>query len=185
MAGASGFASITHDDFYSVPVNGPVSVVMGLTCNNTSDALLTGHFSLGSTNVSPPVESIWSGASQGSGPCGIQYRLRPPNGFDGTFIASLSATDHIVHLHTYIDAGGLESDSSSLISVQLTVLGFQDANGNPIAATLVPEPGTLGTFGMGLLVSAGILQRRLRRGHRRASADSAWLEIPPDFRAGF
>ena len=159
---AVGFASITHDDFFSVPVNGPVSVVMSLTCDNIGTSPpLTGHFSLGSTNVSPPVETVWMGASQGSGPCGIQYRLRPPAGFDGTFVAALSATNNIVHLHTYIDAGGSEPDSSGLISVQLTVIGFQDANGNPITATLVPEPNTWLTLGLGLLIAA--LRKQLTR----------------------
>jgi hypothetical protein len=149
----SAFASITHDDFYTVPVNGPVSAVLTLTCDNIPNSIgTTGHFSLGSTNVSPPVESIYTGASQGSGPCGA------PNtkfGFGGTntFIVSLDATNNLVHLHTYIDGSSQPpADSSSSIFVQLTVDGFQDANGNPITATLLPEPGTLGTFALALLV---------------------------------
>jgi hypothetical protein len=151
---AQAFASITHDDFYSVPVNGPVSALLSFTCDNgIAPAGTIGHFSLGSTTVSPLVESIWSGASQGSGPCGIQIRLPGPP--YGIFVVSLSATNNIVHLHTYIDARGYVSDFSGDIFVQLTVNGFQDANGSPISATLLPEPGTLGTFGLALLVGVG------------------------------
>ena len=163
VASAEGFASITHDDFYSVPVNGPVSALVSLVCDNDNPGL-TGHFSLGSTNVSPPVETIFMGASQGSGPCGIQYRIFPsPPTFDGTFTVSLSATNNIVHLHTFIDATGSEVDDSGSIFVQLTVNGFLDANGNPITATLQPEPGTLGMFTLALLVGVGMRRRWLRR----------------------
>ena len=60
-------ASVTHDDFYSVPVNGPVSALLSLICGSSGVGLgFTGHFYLGSTNVSPPVESIFLGASQGA-----------------------------------------------------------------------------------------------------------------------
>jgi len=123
-ASTEGFASITHDDFYTAPVNGPVSAVLSLTCNNflgASGAFTTvGHFSLGSTSVSPPVESIYTGASQGSGPCGVQDRLPGPPGFTGAFNVSLSAVNNIVHLHTYIDAGdvGTLTDDSGSIFVQ-------------------------------------------------------------------
>ena len=151
--GGSAFASVTHDDFYSVPVNGPVSALLRLTCDNSAGLLESiGHFSLGSTNVSPPVESIYAGASQGSGPCNNQKRLPGPP-FNRTFVVSLSATNNIVHLHTYIDGNVGGADINSAIFVQLTVNGFQDANGNPIAATLVaPEPGTWATFGLAFLV---------------------------------
>jgi hypothetical protein len=145
---AQAFASITHDDFYSVPVNGPVSALERLTCNlGGSSVGALGHFSLGSTNVSPPVETIYTGASQGSGPCG-------PNQIAGApiFVVSLVAANNIVHLQTNIDASGSVGDFSGQIIVRLTVNGFQDANGNPITATLLPEPGTLGTFGLALLV---------------------------------
>ena len=172
-ASTEGFASITHDDFYTAPVNGPVSAVLSLTCNNflgASGAFTTvGHFSLGSTSVSPPVESIYTGASQGSGPCGVQDRLPGPPGFTGAFNVSLSAVNNIVHLHTYIDASGFEVDNSGGIFVQLTVNGFQDANGNPIAATLLtPEPTTLGMFGLSLLVGVGMRAKRNRSGTRAA-----------------
>ena len=164
---ARAFASITHDDFYSVSVNGPVSALLSLTCiNYLSPIPSTGHFSLGSTNVSPPVESIFTGASQGSGPCGYQYAIAPMPPF---FIVSLAATNNLVHLHTYIDASGFEVDNSGGIFVQLTVNGFQDANGNPIAATLLtPEPTTLGMFGLSLLVGVGMRAKRNRSGTRAA-----------------
>jgi hypothetical protein len=70
--------------------------------------------------------------------------------------------NNIVHLHTYIDAGdvGTLTDDSGSIFVQLTVDGFQDANGNPITATLLPEPGTLGTFGLALLVGVRMKGKR-------------------------
>ena len=160
-SGAVGFASITHDDFYSVPVNGPVSVVELLGCT-TSGQPPQGHFSLGSTSVSPPVETIWMGASQGSGPCGgpVRISLGPP-GFENNYVVSLVAANNIVHLHTYIDASGTLADDSGAISVQLTVIGFQDANGNPITATLVPEPNTWLTLGLGLLIVARM--KRLSR----------------------
>jgi hypothetical protein len=61
-----------------------------------------------------------------------------------------------VHLHTYIDAMGGAGDNTSGIFVQLTVNGFLDANGNPITATLVPEPGTWLTLGLGLLIVVGM-----------------------------
>jgi hypothetical protein len=35
--GAQAFASINHDDFYSVPVNGPVSALLSLTYENGID----------------------------------------------------------------------------------------------------------------------------------------------------
>jgi hypothetical protein len=153
--GGSAFASVTHDDFYSVPVNGPVSALLSLTCDNGFHPVGTiCHFSLGSTTVSPPVESIWAGASQGSGPCGTTIRLPGPP--YGIFVVSLSATNNIVHLHTYIDGNvGSTADIDSAIFVQLTVNGFQDANGNSISARLLPEPGTLGTFALALLVGVG------------------------------
>jgi hypothetical protein len=156
--GAQAFASITHDDFYSVPVNGPVSEVVSLTCATGFAIGTIGHFSLGSTNVSPPVETIWLGASQGSGPCGNSNQIAalPPS-----FVVSLSATNNIVHLHTYIDASGSEGDNDTSIFVQLKVDGFEDANGNPITATLLPEPGTLGTFALALL--AGVIGLRAKR----------------------
>jgi len=149
-AEADAFASITHDDFYDVPVNGPVSALLSLTCTG-GGIVGTGHFSLGSTTVSPPVETIFQGASQGSGPCGIQYRITgrlPPD----TFLVSLVATNNIVHLQTYIDATAGAIDIRGGVVVQLTVNGFQDANGNPITATLLPEPGTWATFGLAFLV---------------------------------
>jgi hypothetical protein len=154
-ANAIAFASITHDDFYNVPVNGPISALLSLTCTN-GGSVTTGHFSLGSTTVSPPVETIFQGASQGSGPCGIQYRLptAPPPPDNYNFTVSLVATNNTVHLHTYIDATGNAVDERGGLTVQLTVNGFQDANGNPIAATLVPEPGTWATFGLAFLVGA-------------------------------
>ncbi|HTA69442.1 MAG TPA: hypothetical protein VK776_14225 [Bryobacteraceae bacterium] len=161
-ASADGFASITHDDFYSVPVNGPVSAVVTLVCDNGShigSPGITGHFSLGSTAVSPPVETIYMGASQGSGPCGNQYVLStlPPGfTFPAIFTVSLSAINNIVQLQTYIDASGSEVDDAGGIFVQLTVNRFLDANGNPIQATLLPEPGTLGTFALPLLLGAGV-----------------------------
>jgi hypothetical protein len=173
-SGAVGFASITHDDFYAVPVNGPVSALVNLVCDNGSHIGfpgVTGHFSLGSSNVSPPVELIYTGASQGSGPCGGQYVIGPPTrppDFTGTFNVSLSAINNIVHLHTYIDGSGSEVDDSGGIFVQLTVDGFQDSTGNPITATLLPEPGTLGTFGLALLVGAGIRRRWPHRVTARA-----------------
>ena len=68
---------------------------------------------------------------------------------------SLVAANNIVHLQTNIDARGYVSDFSGDIFVQLTVNGFQDANGSPISATLLPEPGTLGTFGLALLAGVG------------------------------
>ena len=156
--GGSAFASITHEDLYSVPVNGPVSALVSLTCSNSGAIYATtGHFSLGSTNVSPPVETIFMGASQGSGSCGIQYQLAsiPP-----AFVVSLVAMNNIVDLNTYIDGNISLRDDSASLSVQLTVDGFQDANGNPITATLLPEPGTLGTFGLALLVGVGMNRKK-------------------------
>jgi hypothetical protein len=154
----SAFASITHDDSYAVPVNGPVSALVSLTCENFATLGSIGHFSLGSTNVSPPVESIYTGASQGSGPCSDQNEIhRLPT----DFTVSLVATNNIVELHTHID-GNVQpgADFSGDIIVKLTVDGFLDANGNPIAATLLPEPGTFGTFGLALLVGVGMRGRR-------------------------
>ena len=174
--GGSAFASVTHDDFYSVPVNGPVSALLRLTCDNSAGLLESiGHFSLGSTNVSPPVESIYAGASQGSGPCNNQNRLPGPP-FNRTFVVSLSATNNIVHLHTYIDGSvGGTADINSAIFVQLTVNGFQDANGNPITATLLPEPGTLGTFGVALLVgTVGKRGKRKRSGSPCSDSLTNW-----------
>jgi len=99
------------------------------------------------------------GASQGSGPCGNQYVLStlPPGfTFPAIFTVSLSAINNIVQLQTYIDASGSEVDDAGGIFVQLTVNRFLDANGNPIQATLLPEPGTLGTFALPLLLGAGV-----------------------------
>lgn len=155
-ASGEASASVTHDDFYSVPVNGPVSALLTLTCQ-TLVVAPSPHFSLGSTNVSPPVESVFQGASQGSGTCGpSQIALIPP-----FFLVSLSATNNLVELQTEIDATAGAVDYSSGAFVQLTVDGFQDANGNPITATLVtPEPGTSGTVGLALFMVAAISQRK-------------------------
>jgi hypothetical protein len=154
--GAQGFASITHNDFYSVPVNGPVFALVRLTCSNLGVGT-TGDFSLGSTTVSPPVESIFPGDSQGSGRCGNQYQIAslPP-----AFAVSLVATNNLVFIHTYIDASGFVADFSGSLFVQLIVNGFEDANGNPIPSELVPEPGTLGTFGLSFLIAAGLKWKR-------------------------
>lgn len=49
--------------------------------------------------------------------------------------------------------------SNGSIFLQLKVLGFEDANGNAIEATLVtPEPRTLGIVGVVLLL--GVCERR-------------------------
>jgi len=160
---AQAIASIHHADFYHVPVNGPVFALESLVCDNSggvSPAFTVGNFSLGSITVSPPVETIFTGASQGSGACSIPYQLPPPPGFTGTFIVSLSAVNNIVLLQTNIGASGSVSGNGAQIFVQLTVDGFQDANGNPIAATLMPEPGTFGTFGLALLVGVGMRGKR-------------------------
>ena len=152
VARALAFASITHDDLYAVSVNGPVSAVESFTCSLLTPPGVIGHFSLGSTNVSPPVETIYAGASQGSGPCGAnQINSTPP-----AFVVSLVATNNLVHLQTHIDVSGDVVDSSGGIFIQLTVNGFQDANGNPITATLIPEPSTLGTFALAFLIGAAI-----------------------------
>ena len=160
--GGTAFASITHEDVYSVPVNGPISALVSLTCNNSGlIGPTTAHFSLGSTSVSPPVESIYMGASQGSGPCGFQYEFAT---LPSAFVVSLVAMNNIVDLNTYIDGSVSEIDDSGSYFVQLTVDGFQDAKGNPIAATLLPEPGTFGTFGLAvLLVGVGMKRKRSAR----------------------
>ena len=152
FGGGSASASLTHDDLYVVPVNGPVSALLSLTCYEMGYTP-TAHFSLGSTNVSPPVETIFEGASQGSGECGrTEFKPMPPD-----FVVSLVAMNNIVELHTSIDAViFLTSDVHGSVFVQLTVDGFQDANGNPITATLVPEPGAWLTLGLGLLIVAGL-----------------------------
>jgi hypothetical protein len=171
-AEAQVFASITHDDFYDVPVNGPISALLSLTCGNSGSnvTVTAGHFSLGSTTVSPPVETRFQGASQGSGPCGTQYRLPTSPPPPDTFLVSLVATNNIVHLQTYIDATGGATDNLGGLTIQLTVNGFQDANGNPIAATLVtPEPGTWATFGLAFLV--GVVKKRNKRLRVRESGD--------------
>jgi len=157
-ASGQAFASITHDDFYAVSVNGPVSALVSLTCENFATLGSIGHFSLGSTNVSPPVESIYTGASQGSGPCSDQNEIQR---LPADFTVSLVATNNIVHLHTYIDGSASGADTTSDISVQLTVDGFRDENGNPIAATLIPEPGTFAMFGLAMLIGAGAKWKRL------------------------
>jgi hypothetical protein len=65
--------------------------------------------------------------------------------------------NNLVDLHTHIE-GNINgvSDINISLFVQLTVNGFQDANGNPITATLLPEPGTLGMLGLGMLVVVGM-----------------------------
>jgi len=159
--GGSAFASIIHDDLYSVPVNGPVSALLSLTCFEFGPTP-TAHFFLGSTTVSPPVESIFTGASHGSGECGRnEFAPLPP-----AFVVSLMAMNNIVDLHTFIDGNiSASSDIDGSAFVQLTVNGFQDANGNPIAATLMttPEPGTLGMLGLGFLVVVGMKGRKAVR----------------------
>ena len=65
--------------------------------------------------------------------------------------------NNIVELHTFIDASGFVDDFDASFFVQLTVDGFQDADGNAITATLLlPEPGTLGTFGLVFLLGMGL-----------------------------
>jgi hypothetical protein len=117
---ADAFASITHDDLYSVPVNGPVSVLLSLTCANQGSVFgqAMGHFSLGSTLVSPTVESIYgSFASQGSGLCGLQYqRTNPPP----AFVVFLQSMNNVVRLQTHIDGVAHAADFDDRIFVQLT-----------------------------------------------------------------
>jgi hypothetical protein len=163
-APAQAFASVTHDDFYSVPVNGPVSALEHLTCSSLGPgAFTTAHFSLGSTNVSPPVESIFPGVSQqGSGLCGNQYQFAP---LPTDFVVSLLAANNIVDLQTHIDASGRLADFTASYFVQITVDGFLDANGNPIVATLLtPAPGTLGTFALAVLLGVGVKWARSKTG---------------------
>jgi hypothetical protein len=88
------------------------------------------------------------------------------------FIVSLAAMDNIVELHTSIDGSITSSDIDGSVFVQLTVNGFQDANGNPITATLLPEPGAFGTFWLALLVGVGIRRR------------SAIFHAPRDYSSG-
>jgi hypothetical protein len=162
--GGTAFASITHEDLYSVPSERSgfgagkpyLPQFWAYRSNN-------GHFSLGSTSVSPPVESVYMGASQGSGPCGLQYEFAP---LPPDFVVSLVAMNNIVDLNTHIDGSVSEVDDSGSIFVQLTVNGFLDANGNPIAATLLPKPGTLGTFTLALLVGVGMKRKRSVRAVR-------------------
>lgn len=77
------------------------------------------------------------------------------------FVVALTAINHTVELHTEIDTTGQFSDLNGGIFLQLQVLGFRDANGDPIDATLTPEPGT--TWLAGLPVIALLAYKRLRR----------------------
>lgn len=149
-------ASVTHDDFYSVPVNGPVSALLSLICGSSGVGLgFTGHFYLGSTNVSPPVESIFLGASQGGGPCSESGRVQI--GVAVPFVVSLLPTNNIVELNTNIGGTGGAVDFGDLLFIQLTVNGFEDANGNPIAATmLAPEPATWTMLLLAFLMGVGM-----------------------------
>ena len=147
-------------------MNGPVSALVSLTCFQFG--FLSAFWGTRETLLA--VESIWSGASQGSGPCGInQIAPAPP-----FFVVSLFAVDNVVPLHTYIDGSGSVPDARGSIDVSLKVNGFLDANGNPIEATLLPEPGTLGMFGLPFFMPAGIRWKRKLFGlHRHDAASCA------------
>jgi hypothetical protein len=148
-------ASVTHDDFYSVPVNGPVSALLSLICGSSGVGLgFTGNFFLGSTNVSPPVKSIFLGASQGGGACSgrNEFAPEPP-----ALVVSLFATNNIVELDTNIEGTGGSGDGNFGLFIQLAVDGFEDANGNPIVATLLaPEPATWTMLLLAFLMGVGM-----------------------------
>ncbi len=144
VAFGAGGGSIAGDDVYSLPVDGSVMVLFSFSC--TSDANSNGSYSIGEPNV------LRGGCSNGS-----TYGLPA-----GTLQVPMTAVNHLLEVKTSITGytiPPLHSQSTSL-NISLALTGFQDANGNAVIGTLVPEPGTLGFLGLAL---AGLVLLRRSR----------------------
>jgi hypothetical protein len=159
-AEAGGSVTLTDNSLEMAAYSDPhgntfESALLSLICGSSGVGLgFTGNFFLGSTNVSPPVKSIFLGASQGGGACSgrNEFAPEPP-----AFVVSLFATNNIVELDTNIEGTGGSGDGNFGLFIQLAVDGFEDANGNPIVATLLaPEPATWTMLLLAFLMGVGM-----------------------------
>ena len=139
----SAFGSVTTDTIYAVP-QGLTSViaVVNIMCSSHTDGIA--YYSVGSLNPTT-VCTAYAPLSQ------------PPSFFSTTLKVPLTVAGAQVELLTAISAQAGGDFPVNSASIGLVFQGLLDAAGNPVAATVVPEPATWGGLLAGI---AGIAWRK-------------------------
>ena len=148
VASADAKASITQTDLYSVAFAGPLFGRIKEDCNPHNGFAL---FAIMGGSPTP-----CASFSQPLYPIFVLFPVTVNSG-----IASIQT-----HLEGEADPPGIQIEPVAGIDAQITFLGFQDSNGAPVSATLLPEPGSWGLLAAGL-VAIGFRRKVLTRHPRQ------------------